>query len=129
MFTVMKTRSALIKEIAQYGLEYHQSKLDIQEYPWDCESELYLLTKADVLSVFNRFLFNELTSEQLFHWATFLECRDDFGYEAKDENLLSEIIFLLGNPEINYPINEELITELQDRVWSSKHNKNLKQDC
>lgn len=118
MFTTMTDRSALIKEIAQIGANYCEYKREIQKYPWDCENELYLLTKTDVLSVFSRFLSGELSSDDLENWANFLECRDDLGFEAKYEDELSEIVFLIANPDINYSIDVELIHRLKDKVWA-----------
>ena len=116
MFTSMTDRSVLIKEIAQLGANYIDYKKEIQEFPWDCDDELYFLTKADLLSVFSRFLSGELNSEELEKWADFLECRDDLGYELEFEDELREIIFLLANPIINYKIDDKLIKELTDKV-------------
>ena len=118
MFTSMIDRSTLIKEIAQIGTNYCKYKKEILKYPWDCENELYLLTKADVLSVFSRFLSGELTSDDFESWANFLEYRDDLGFEVEHENELSEIVFLLANPVINYSIDAELIHRLKDKVWA-----------
>jgi len=112
----MKIRSKLIKEIAQYGPSYNQAKIDIQKYPLDSDQDLYLLTREDVIDIFERYVDGKLTSDQIVDWANFLEGREDCGYEPSAENLLNEIIFLLANPDINYPVNAELINRLKSNL-------------
>jgi hypothetical protein len=116
MFTYMTDRSELIKGIAQIGANYSDYKMEIQKYPWDCDSELYFLTKEDLLSVFSRFQSGELDSVTIEKWANFLECRDDLGYQIEHEDDLREIIFLLANPVINYSIDAKLVTELTEEI-------------
>ncbi|WP_286235654.1 hypothetical protein [Thalassotalea sediminis] len=116
MFTFMTDRSELIKGIAQIGANYSDYKKEIQEYPWDCDSELYFLTKQDLLSVFSRFESGELDSDAIENWANFLECRDDLGYESDYEDELRDMIFLLANPVINYSIDVKLINELAEKI-------------
>ena len=96
----MRSRTELIRDIATYGPDYLVSRKEIRKYPWDCEEELYHLSRADVLSVLEKYLAKEIDEEQLCHWATFLECRDDLGYEAGAEEALGHVIFLLANPEL-----------------------------
>ena len=112
----MIDRSALIKEIAQLGSNFCEYKREIQKYPWDCDVELYFLTKIDLLSIFTRFKSGELLNDDIENWANFLECRDDLGYEAEHEDDLREMVFLLANPEINYTIGLELISRLKDQI-------------
>ncbi len=116
MFTSMTDRSELIKGIAQIGANYIDYKNKIQQYPWDCHSELYFLTKQDLISVFRRFLSGELDSTAIDDWANFLECRDDLGYQFEYEDELKEMIFLLANSEINSSIDNNLITRLLKQV-------------
>ena len=109
----MKEREELIREIAQYGPEYEESKKAIQKYPWDCDEELYYLTRKDVSNIFERYLVGELESDDLVNWANFLEIRDDLGFESSAEKILDRIIFWLANPEINFDINTELVKNLK----------------
>jgi hypothetical protein len=109
----MRDRAKLISEIARYESDVSDAKKEIQKYPWDCEEELYILTKSDVISVFERYLSDSITAEELEKWANFLECREDLGYEKGSEEFIDRVIFLLGNTEINYPITKSLIAELK----------------
>jgi hypothetical protein len=116
----MRERAELIAEIAKYESDISAAKNAIQEYPWDCDIELYILTRADILNVFERHLSEAITNEELRNWASFLECREDLGYEKGSEEVIDKVIFWLGNPEINYPINKELVTKLKNQVWENK---------
>lgn len=115
----MKRRADLIEEIAKYKSDITNAKNEIQKYPWDCENELYTLTRSDLLNIFERYLNNEITNDELFSWASFLECRDDLKYEEEAEAIIDKTIFWLANPEINYPINKQLIARLKKELLAN----------
>jgi hypothetical protein len=115
----MRERAELIKEIAVYESDVSAAMNEIQKHPWDCDSDLYTLTRADVLKVFERYLGDEINADELHVWASFLECREDIGFHADAEEILDKVIFWLANPEINYTIDKGLIEKLKQSVWSN----------
>ena len=54
---------------------------------------------------------------ELEEWADAIECRDDIDFNTND---LMEIVFILANPSLHQPINDEKIIE-----WISILNKNI----
>ena len=112
----MNLRADLIAQIAKFQSDITSAKKEIQNYPWDCDNELYILTRSDILNVFERYLSGSIKTEELSSWADFLECRDDLGYEKGSEEIIDKIIFWLGNPDINYPINKELVLQLKEEL-------------
>jgi len=117
----MIERAELIREIARYEADVSSAMSKIQKYPWDCDSDLYTLTRVDVLKVLERYLGDEISSEELQGWASFLECREDIGYQVDAQEILDKVIFWLANPEINYTINKELVKNLKNQVWSNRN--------
>jgi hypothetical protein len=116
----MKSRFELIREIAQFRKDIRKAKAEIQKYPWDCDEELYVLKRSDVLKVFERYLSGEISEDELIGWASFLECRDDLGYEKGWEDILDKVIFWIGNPEINFPVNVELVEKLRKQISANE---------
>jgi hypothetical protein len=116
----MNSRTNLIKKISKFEVDIEPFKAELNGLPYDCDEALYLLTRADVLKVFERYLSDEITTKELSGWANYLECREDFGYETSSEEVLDRVIFWLANPEINYPVNKSLVHKLKVQVWNNK---------
>lgn len=70
--------------------------------------------------MFERYLSKEISDDELIGWASFLECRDDLGYEKEAENILDKVLFWIANPEINFPISLELIENLRKKIWKNE---------
>ncbi|MCB0327893.1 MAG: hypothetical protein KDD52_09790 [Bdellovibrionales bacterium] len=109
----MSERKNLIKNIARFEGEQGAQRIAIQKYEWDCEVPLYVMTRNDALRVLDKYLCNEITSEDLQAWASFLEQREDIAFEEEASVLLDKMVFLLANPEINFPISKELIEQIR----------------
>lgn len=77
----------------------------INEFPWDCDSELATVQAADLTSALRRFLRGELTARDIEAWADLIECRDDVAYASPD---LQEVVHALATPEISEPLTHDL---------------------
>ena len=58
----------------------------------------------------------ELSAEQVKDWANAIEGRDDIEFDPQDEKAVADAIFLLANPEINFPITESLALKMKDEL-------------
>jgi hypothetical protein len=70
------------------------------------------MTIADMVSVLDRYLGGEVTSQQLEGWAEALTGRSDIGLQPGAEELLKQLLFEISTPEINFEI-----TASQVSVW------------
>lgn len=116
----MINRTNLIKKISKFEVDIEPLKDQLNSLPYDCDEPLYLLTRADVLKVLERYLSDEITTEELSGWANYLECREDFGYENSSEEVLDRVIFWLANPDINFTVNKILVNKLKAQVWNNR---------
>ena len=55
-------------------------------------------------------------------WAESFECREDVTYEDGDGKVLSEIVFFLANPEINYQLTNGNLQMLKSRCSAIKED-------
>lgn len=100
----MRSRKSLVTEIIENPLPDPSVLIELQEYSWDCEHELVIVTKEHIYAVLTAFAKKLLTVQQVINWANRIECRDDIGYECGSEDVVNEAIFWLANPDLNYPI-------------------------
>lgn len=112
----MKNRAELLTQIARFQIEISSAIKEFQKYSWDCERDLYILTKSDLLRVFKKYLSNSITEKEINEWANFLECREDLGYENESGELLKQIIIDLANPDLSEPISKKLITNYEKKL-------------
>jgi hypothetical protein len=74
------------------------------------ETPAVVLTAENVLAVLRRFQAGALTAAEVEDWADLIECREDIDYLPDDEVL--EAIYLLANPVLNGPLDEELTGQI-----------------
>jgi hypothetical protein len=81
-----------------------EALLRLKRFPWDSDTELVILTRADALRLLDEYLQGKLTSDSCTEWADAVEVRNDIGLEEGYEDLLKDFIFELANPKINVPL-------------------------
>lgn len=77
---------ALVRELSRFG--------------WDSEKELVTLTSVHVVSILERYIKGELSSEYVNAWADAIEGRDDIGWE-RGASHLKDAVFELANPALS----------------------------
>ncbi len=112
----MKDRSILIRELARLERPVIDVMTDLQNYDWNCDAELYVLTILDVRNVMKKYLDNEISASELSTWADKLEMREDLDYEDGRNKEIATLLFNLSSPEINQPITKENIQKLTDEI-------------
>lgn len=106
----MRTRIDLLEHLVAFDEPLAQLTSQLDRYGWDCEEPLMVLEPRHVIAILRRYLGGELRSADVESWANALELRDDIDDQTGDA------IFLLANPDINWPISTESVTLLLGKL-------------
>ena len=101
----MKTQAELIEEIAWRRRPREAIFKDLRRF--ESASDVYILPLSAVTEIINLRIAGKIPEEEVVEWANFFECRDEVDYHEKERDRITEAIFLLANPEINYALTEE----------------------
>lgn len=82
--------------------------VDISDIPWDNE-ETVLLRGAHIERMLSRFLNNEVDIGYLEEWANLIESREDIIYEEKNQEIITEVLHHLANPDLQWAISKTII--------------------
>jgi hypothetical protein len=100
-------RKELARKLVEYALPIEPVLAELSTYPWDCDSPLFVITPAHVVSILDRFLAGELTTKQVERWGNLVEMRDDLDLAGGNRETIRETIHELANP----PLTERLSNE------------------
>ncbi|CAM3783135.1 hypothetical protein [Smaragdicoccus niigatensis] len=92
----------------------------LNEFAWDSEHPIVLLTIEHLSSVIDRFLTGGLSPADCALWADAVEVRDGIGRQAGVEQLLNDFLFEVSAPEINGPLTSERAREWQSVFAKSR---------
>lgn len=67
------------------------------QFPRNSE-ELLVLKAAQIRWVLEQYLSGEISESFVEDWANLIECRDDIGFDKKDNHLIKELMYTLANP-------------------------------
>ncbi len=67
-----------------------------------------------------RFLSGEISDRNVSDWADAVEARDDIGFNEEDEDILTDVIYELANPELTRPLSPETAAEWTCRLESRR---------
>jgi len=108
-------RKRVLQDLVMRRRPVSEALLRLETFPWDSETELVTLTRADALRLLDEYLRGELTSDSCEEWADAIEVRDDIGMEEGFDDLLKSFIFELANPAIN-----ERLTQSKAEQWKGR---------
>ena len=109
----MENRRSLLQRVVRYELPIEDTLVLLRAYGWGSGEELVTLTADDAVAVLERYLAGELSGRQVQHWAELLEMRTDLGYDARHDDELRRLLFLLANPEVNESLSPSLARRLR----------------
>lgn len=112
MVNQLRTRAELVEALIEYRENVGSLLSELRTYGWDSEDELVTLRPSHIVSVLQAFQSGGLNSTQVREWANAIERREDIGMLSSHEEVLDEMVFWLANPEINYPIDSELVARV-----------------
>ena len=117
----MKTsRSELLEQLAWRSRARKDILAELHEYGWDSDFDHFVIPAAAIVNVIDLRLEDSISELDLVEWAESFECREDVTYEDGDGKVLSEIVFLLANPEINYQLTNDNLQMLKSRCSGIK---------
>jgi hypothetical protein len=111
-----ETRKELLSKLIHFKAPVEELSKKLTNFPWDSESYLVTLTRAEISNAINLFFEKKITLEALVDWANFIEMRDGIEYEVGYEKIIATTLFELSTPEINDPINEENLRNMLTRL-------------
>jgi hypothetical protein len=88
---------------------------ELRAHGWDAPAPLATLTKADIISILDRYLSGDLTPQQVTDWADLVECREDIELPEAGAVSISEAVFQLANPNLR----GEITLQLAERMRSA----------
>src|SRR5262245_53938276 len=113
--TENKKRIFLARKIVQFESGIDQLMQELNQFEWDFEGEPAILDKQILKAVLTRYANGDLSVNEVYKWADFLELRDDIDFAESDEEKISEIMHALANP-----ILEGKLTPERAQKWLSE---------
>lgn len=109
--TPQAQREDALRDLVQRRAPVPEAIAALARFPWDSDTELVALTRADAVRVLQDYLAGTLTAEDAQQWADALEVRDDVGREPGFADELTEFLFEMATPEVAGPLTPELATQ------------------
>jgi len=106
-------RAGLLRRMLAYELPIEGTVESLAALPYDCDTDLVLVTPNDIIQIIDRQASGELSVEQVVEWADFLEVRDGVGFAPPHCDRLKEIVWLLANPPINGEVIRAVLNDLR----------------
>ncbi|OLE46940.1 MAG: hypothetical protein AUG01_11250 [Candidatus Rokubacteria bacterium 13_1_20CM_2_69_58] len=105
---MQRDRAELLRALIAYELPIEPVLAELRSFEWDSPNPLVVLTREDIVRILDRYLAGELGAAEVTVWADLIECRDDIGFPGGDEDLLSDALFRLANPNLRGDVTPEL---------------------
>ena len=103
-----RDRAQLLRALIAYELPIEPVLAELRSFGWDAPEPLVLLTREAIVHILDRYLAGELGAVEVTDWANLLECREDIGFPASEEDVLSEAVSRLANPDLTNEVTPEL---------------------
>jgi hypothetical protein len=114
------SRAELLEQLAWRRRSREDILGELQEYGSDSDYDHFVIPAAAIFNVIDLRLEDSISELELVEWAESFECREDVTYEDGDGKVLSDIVFLLANPEINYQLTNDNLQMLKSRCSGIK---------
>jgi hypothetical protein len=115
----LKSNQDVLEDLVQFLRPLDLLEIELKQLPWDNYSSLVVLKREHIISVLQRYLLNEITSQDIEDWANLIECREDLTYERPFEEEIKESIYKLANPilegVLNFEMSRAIIHNLSSR--------------
>ena len=104
----MRTRKEILTDLILYRKELGTLQEELSIYAWDSNTPIVIITITEVKEVFNNYLNDNISNEELEDWANAIEMRDDIGFGSEN---IKEIIFNIANPILTQSISKQKIEQ------------------
>ena len=109
----MKSRSQLLEELAWRRRTRESIFAELRPFGFDSDTVHFVLPAAAVIEVIDARLQGKISEQEVVEWAECFEYREDVTFQGGKEDDLSDVVFCLANPEINYALTEENLRMLR----------------
>jgi hypothetical protein len=89
-------KTSLLKSLIKFDKPISMIETALRTLDWDSDVRLVTLRPADLMTILERYVKDELSENDVETWANLVEGREDI--EVDDE--AKEILFELANPEL-----------------------------
>lgn len=115
-------RASALRALIAYEKPVEPILADLRAYGWDAAKPFAALTKADIVSILDRYLAGDLTPQQVADWADLVECREDIELPEADKASISDAVFQLANPILNGELTMQLAELMRLALISGNGN-------
>jgi hypothetical protein len=116
-------RAAVLRDLVELRIPPTEAAHSLRSFGWDSCRELVTLGRLDARRVLDQYSRGDLNAEDCARWADALEGREDLAFEAGFEDLLTNFLFEVANPEINGSLSVQFVERwraaLDDRPESA----------
>ena len=95
--TLMNNRIEVLDTLINLRKPLTEISESLIQFPWSSE-ELVILDTNQIKWILGQYLSGEISESLVENWANLVECRDDIGFDKKDNNLIKELMHVLANP-------------------------------
>ncbi len=109
-------RKLLLEKILGVENGFLSAIKELENYNWDFDGVPTILDKPTLKNVLTRYSNGQLAEHAVYEWAAFLELREDVDYPDQDEHVLSEILHVLANPDLEGALTTELSNSFLNKL-------------
>ena len=117
----MLSRSQLLEELAWRKRPREAIFRELRSYGFDSDVVHFVMPAEAIVEMIDARLTDRISEQELVEWAECFEWRDDVGYPEGRAEALSDVVFCLANPEINYPLTEVNLRMLKAKCEPRKN--------
>jgi hypothetical protein len=104
----MRTRKEILTDLILYKKELGTIQKELSIFAWYSNTPLVILNTTEIKEVFDNYLNENISNEELDDWANAIEMREDIGFGS---DKIKEIIFNIANPILTESISKQKIEQ------------------
>ena len=115
----MIDRYVMLRDLVGFAKPISELRGLLGTFKWDFDGIPLTMTRRHLRDVIERYMKGEISAQDIEDWANLIEGREDMTFESRDDNLLSEIVYELANPELTEELSYQRAKEIVDLLNKS----------
>ena len=115
-----RDRAQLLRALIAYEVPIEPVLADLRSFGWDASNPVVVLIREDIVRILDRYLAGELGAAEVTDWADRIECREDIAFPGDDEDVLSDTLFRLANPDLRDDVTPELAQMIRHELVGTR---------